>query len=222
MRFFSITFALLLLSSQNIIAQRGIHSYLPKDTIKNKNYIFYLAPRVIEKYNESEGIYKDRHGTFEYDAILTALGNKGFNIVISGARPKLIDPIIYSEIIVKQIDTLLKRGIGASKITVIGADKGALIAMFVSSKIKHKFIKYILLSACDNEIHKDPMIALYGQLLSIYDISDPYCSSCWTLFQSSGKNILFKEYQINTGNAHAYTYSPLKEWIELAIHWINS
>lgn len=214
-------FFIFMFFTSTVEAQKGIHGFLPKDTVLNINYVFYLHGRIVEEAEDVQEIISPQFGKYDYIAILDSLGNHGRNLVISEKRPALTEPLAYARKVSAQIDTLLKRGVSPSKITVIGASKGGFIAMYVSSFTKNKNIKYVFMACCGDDIDRDPLLDIYGQILSIYEKSDMYATSCRPVFKKCKKNIIFKEYEINTGKQHGFFFQPISEWLEPTLNWIN-
>lgn len=95
-----------------------------------KKYVFYLHGRIVEV--QGAKAYSKQFGNYEYNNILEALRDKNV-IVISEIRPSDTKVIPYAKKIRSQIDSLLNKGISSNNITVIGASKGSMIAMQVSS-----------------------------------------------------------------------------------------
>jgi hypothetical protein len=70
-------------------------------------------------------------GVYEYEAILKKFAGYGF-IVISEQRPKNADVEEYAKRTVEQIILLLDANVPPENITVVGASKGANIAITAS------------------------------------------------------------------------------------------
>jgi hypothetical protein len=119
---------------------------------------------------------------------------------------------------------LLKAGVPAKNITVVGASKGAGIAIFVSHLLENEEINYVIMAICDPstvEELKQNEISLYGNVLSIYDSTDELAGSCQELFSfSEGKGISkYNEIVLNVGTGHGILFKPLDEWIIPVIQW---
>ena len=183
--------------------------------------MFYLHGKIIE----DQGIpaIDPVYGEYEYEAILAKLSRYGF-VVISEQRLKNTDSVEYARKITEQVTALLKAGVPSNKITVVGASKGAGIAILVSHFLENKEINFVIMAICDPvtvEELRQNQIFLYGNVLSIYDSTDVLAGSCQELFSfSEGKGISrYKEVILNIGLGHGILYKPLDEWIIPAVQW---
>ena len=123
---------------------------------------------------------------------------------------------------VNQIDGLVKKGVSPNDITVVGASKGAIISMLISTYLRNKNVNFVFIGGCDDEIFKNfPDIHFYGNVLSIYEKTDVE-GSCSKFQHKSDTTINhYKEIELNTGLRHGYLYKPMDEWIQPAIKWAN-
>jgi hypothetical protein len=186
-----------------------------------KQYLFYLHGRIIE----DQGIpaISPEYGEYEYQAILDKLSRYGF-VVISEARPKDTDGVEYARKVARQVRGLLDAGVPAQNVTVVGASKGAGIAVFVSHFLRNEEINVVILAICHPDVVEgwiQDQISLSGNVLSIYDASDEFAGSCQELFSfSEGKGIVrYAEIVLNVGTGHGILYRPLDEWILPVVQW---
>ncbi len=209
---------------QSSLAPKLTDYEFPDSIDPAKRYLFYLHGRIIE----DQGIpaTSPDHGEYEYEAILDKLGGHGF-AVISKARPQNTDGVDYAKKIVEQVTTLLNAGVPTKNITVVGASKGASIAIFVSHLLENKEINFVIMAICHPDIVKDltqGQISLFGNVLSIYDSADGFVGSCQDLFSfSEGKGISsYDELVLNIGTGHGILYKPLDAWILPIVRWANN
>jgi hypothetical protein len=179
-------------------------------------YLFYLHGRIIEE----KGLRptSEQYGVYEYEEILKTFQQAGL-VVISEARAKNTDVKRYAQKVVGQIKQLLKAQVPAAHITVVGASKGAVINMWVSTLLKNREVNFVLLADCNDEVFKRHDIDLWGNVLSIYDIKDEYGQTCQKFFDKATGLNRRKEIEIHLGIGHALIYRPMNEWIEPTIHW---
>ncbi|HVG09629.1 MAG TPA: alpha/beta hydrolase [Thermoanaerobaculia bacterium] len=178
--------------------------------------VFYLHGQIIEDQGR-----RPKHpdfGTYEYDEILRQLGGEG-RVVVSEARPKNTDPDAYAGKVAKQIEDLLAKGVPGQRITVIGASKGAVITMLVSTKVRSPEVGYVIMGNCNDWVLKNFHIDLHGQVLSIYDAGDSFGGTCEPTFLQSKQLGKHREIRLDTGLRHGFLYRPMKEWIEPALAW---
>jgi hypothetical protein len=200
----------------------GLSGYAFPDSIDAaKQYLFYLHGKIIE----DQGIpaISPDYGEYEYQEILEKLSGAGF-VVISEQRSKNTDSVEYARKITQQVTALLKAGVPAKNITVVGASKGAGIAIFVSHLLESKEINFVIMAICDPvtvEELRQNQISLYGNVLSIYDFKDELAGSCQELFAfSEGKGISrYDEVVLKVGTGHGILYKPLDEWMTPLIQW---
>jgi hypothetical protein len=186
-----------------------------------KQYLFYLHGKIIE----DQGIpaISPDYGDYEYQAILEQLSGHGL-VVISEQRAKNTDSMAYAKKITAQVTALLKAGVRPKNITVVGASKGAGIAIFISHLLENKDLNFVLMAICDPvtiEELKQNQVFLYGNVLSIYDSADSLAGSCQELFSfSEGKGInRHDEIILKAGTGHGIVFKPLAEWITPTLNW---
>jgi hypothetical protein len=186
-----------------------------------KRYLFYLHGKIIE--DQGLPAISPDYGEYEYAAILEKLSEYDF-IVISEQRAKNADSLEYAKRVAEQIIQLLEAGVPAQNITVLGASKGAGIAIDVSHLLENPQINFVIMAICAPETVQEfiqSQVTLYGNVLSIYDSSDSLAGSCQDLFAfSEGKGLArYNEIVLNIGTGHGILYRPLDAWIVPTIHW---
>jgi hypothetical protein len=207
------TFCLLTIISRG--NAQAIFPDIPDKIDTKAKFLFYLHGRIVE----IKGIrpISEKYGAYEYEKIIEALKNRGF-IVISEARGRNTHAGQYAQKVVSQVNRLLEAGVPSSHITVVGASKGAFIAMIVSTNLQNKEVNYVFLAGCSDSIRKFDL-NFYGNILSIYDEKDQLVGSCQSFFkQSTGIN-RHKEIMLKVGTGHGIVYKPLKEWIDPVVQW---
>jgi hypothetical protein len=197
-------------------AQVSILGKVPEKVDTKALYLFYLHGKIIEEKGRRPT--DARYGVYEYEQILDALGREGF-IVISEARAKGTEPKEYAQKVAGQIQALLQKNVPPGNITVVGASKGAVITMLVSTVLKHRDVNFVLMSNCNDWVLENFDVNLHGNVLSIYDYKDEFGQSCGKIFgRASGLN-RSKEIVLRLGTGHAVLYKPMREWIDPAAGW---
>lgn len=181
-----------------------------------QTYLFYLHGKIVENQGAKAVDQVNGYGSYEYYAILDSLKKDG-NTVLGDLRPKDTEVKTYAVKIKNQIDSLLNLGIKAQHITVIGASKGALIAMYVSTYLKNSSVNFVFMAACYGA-SVEPDLNCYGNILSIYEESDA-AGSCTALKSHSNGMAHYKEIQLHTGKRHGFLFKPLPEWIKPCLKW---
>jgi hypothetical protein len=185
-----------------------------------QKYLFYLHGAIME--GQSGNAKSPSFGEYQYDAIIDTFKSAHF-IVKSEIRKSNTEVASYAKEIAKQIDELLKKGVKANDITVVGASKGAVIAMYVSTFVKQRDMNFVFLAACnDGNFQSNPDISFIGNILSIYEESDNIGESCIKFKdKASGTINHYKEIEINTGLQHGFLFKPIPDWIKPTIAWAN-
>lgn len=181
-------------------------------------YVFYLHGAIVE--GSATDPESGNFGRYEYTRIVSELKARGC-VVISERRPANTIPDIYALKVSAQVDSLKNIGIPSDHITVIGASKGAVIAMLVSGLVKDKKVKYILMAGCNASNNEHYHFSLYGQVLSIYERSDAIGRSCNMIKKASQGISKYREIELSTGKQHGFIYTPLQEWMAPAMEWIE-
>ena len=181
-----------------------------------KPILFYPHGMIVE--NMGLDAYNENFGKYEYMRILATLEKKGFN-VHSEIREKNTDIVKYAGKIVGKIEELIASGVDPTKITVVGASKGSMIAMMVSTKLNRNDVNFVLMAAC-NDYAKDNLdVYLCGRILSIYEKSDGVAAGCNEFFNNSPCELIKDEIALNTGLGHGFLFRPIKEWVDPAVKW---
>ena len=183
-------------------------------------YLFYLHGRIVEDQGPEAVDTIHGFGVYRYEDILSAFRKENF-IVISEVRQKNTDVEQYAKKLIGQIDSLLQKGIPAINITVVGASKGAAIAMLTSSMLKNKDVNFVFMAGCnDDNFKRLPQIDFCGNILSIYERTDDIGKSCTPTKNLSQQEIPhYKEIELNTGLKHGFLFKPLPEWVEPVVRW---
>jgi hypothetical protein len=180
------------------------------------SYVFYLHGRIVE--DQGRQAVSPEYGRYQYDAILDALGRAGA-VVRSEVRPGGTDPGAYAERVAGEIRRLLDGGVPPERITIIGASKGSLIAMLVSTAVPTPGVGYVLLASCNDRVRESYPLDLHGDVLSIYEASDDMGGTCAPLFAASQSLGRRAEIRLETGLRHGFLFRPLPEWVGPALDW---
>ncbi len=183
----------------------------------NGQYLFYLHGAVVSALGDNainQGA--PEWGPYEYSKILDSLARRGFNVV-SEIRKPMVDDTLYARKILAQIDTLRKSGVKMKRIALLGASSGWNIVLMVSSRLKDKNARFIIMGGCWPDTHKDFVsMPLYGRFLSIIEASDPH-KTCMKIFQN--RKVQVKEIELRTGLSHGFFYKGHAFWIDPVVEW---
>ena len=192
-----------------------VFDHAPERPQPGTRYIFYLHGRIVE--DQGPVAVSPEFGPYEYAEIVQQLADSGFAI-ISEARGPDTDPELYADSVAAQVHHLLAEGIPPRDITVMGASKGSVIAMLVSSRLAAP-VRYVLLANCNDYIFRRFSLQLHGDVLSVYEASDPLGQSCRPLFERSPDLGQRREVRLETGLGHGFIFRPLEVWVRPALAW---
>jgi len=162
------------------------------------------------------------YGRTKYFEIIREFEKSGFEVV-SEKRNGNVNAREYALKVSNQIDSLLKKGIKPNRITVVGTSKGGYIAQYVSTLANNPDMNFVFIASFrDSDIDNIPEINYCGNILTIYEKSDPFGVSALARKETSTCEIEhFEEIELNTGMGHGFLFKPLKEWIDPTIKWAN-
>lgn len=190
-----------------------------QDQGDEEKHIFYLHGKIIEDQGIERAV-SEKFGKYEYLEIIKTLKETGAT-VHQETRTEQTDFEAFCKQISSQIDGLVKSGVKPENIGVIGASKGAVMAMYISNMNPNP-VNYILLAANTKELEQYYNWNLHGRLLGIYERSDVLAGKDYTHWMNKSTNAIeFKQIELNTGLGHGFLYRPIAEWINPAKKWIN-
>lgn len=187
-------------------------------TNKEQRYVFFFHNGFLEQ-NDLNTVHPE-YGRVEYNEILNSFKNDGF-IVLSEKRKKNTNSARYAEKIVKQIKSLIKKGIEPDKITVIGTSMGGYIAQYVSTYLANPEVNFVFIGCFrDIDIEQIPEINFCGNILTIYEESDIYGVSAVKRKETSKLAVNhFKEIALQTNLKHGFLYKALDQWLVPSKKW---
>lgn len=183
-------------------------------------YIFFLHNRFLEEHELHE--FHPEFGRTEYKEIIAKFEESGLN-VISEIRNGNVNAREYALVIVNQIDSLVSNGTEPRRITLVGTSKGGYIAQYVSTLANNPELNFVFVASfMESDFENIPEINYCGNILTIYEITDPFgVSAIERKDNSTCKIEHFKEVELNTGMGHGFLFKALNEWIEPTIKWAN-
>ncbi len=196
-------------------ARGSIMSEPPEKADLNAMYLFYLHGRIVQE--QGRQAVSPKYGSYEYDEILDGFAAAGF-VVISEVRPRGMDASEYAGRVVMQVEGLLRAGVPARRVTIVGASMGGYIAMLASSRVTEQNLGYVIMGICNDHTF-DLGKRLHGDLLSIFETSDELGQSCAPLFARAEALSRHAEVRLDTGLHHGFLYRPLSEWMGPVTRW---
>lgn len=186
-----------------------------------EQFLFFLHGRFYEDHTLGE--YHSKYGPYAYQDILNTFQASGLE-VISERRASGTNALNYAHKVTGQIDSLIALGVRPANITVVGTSKGGYIAQYVSTLAKNPALNFVFV-ACyqDSDLEHIPEIEYCGNILTIYEKTDPFGVSALARKETSTLSIpKFEEIEINTGLGHGFIFQPLAEWIQPTIQWAKN
>jgi len=186
--------------------------------IRPVKHVFYLHGMIIEV--QGVNAVSDDFGPYKYNSIIDSLDAAGYQ-VHSEVRTAKNDFNAFCQKVSREIDQLILDGVSPRAITVIGASKGAKMAMQISD-LNIQTVNYVLLGANSDGTEQRFDWELHGHILGIYEKSDKVAGkdySYWINRSPEAKE--FEQLEINTGLGHGFLYRPIKEWLGPAKVWIE-
>ncbi|MEA2462432.1 MAG: hypothetical protein QOJ98_179 [Acidobacteriota bacterium] len=188
-------------------------------------HLIYLHGRIVQE-QESRRPKHPEHGYYELDEIAAAFRKRGF-VVTAERRPKGTSVGDGADVVVKQVRELLRSGVPADRITVVGASMGAGIAFRVAARLQEPDLRFALLGPCLSV--NAPAVAAEegaypsGRLLSVREESDVPSSDCpaWSGAGTDPARLRARELVLATGLRHGFLYRPLPEWVEPVAEWAS-
>ncbi len=191
---------------------------IPETIDPDENYLIYIHGKIMEEVGV--GAVSPEYGLYEYEEILEYFADAGF-IVISEVRSGTTDVDTYADHVTDQVNMLQAAGVPSENISIVGFSKGAWITLLASTKLADPDLKVVPIAICGAEVDINPGFDLHGRVLSIYERSDEYGSSCQILADRSPNLIEFEEIEFNTGKRHGAFYVADPAWMDPIISWAD-
>jgi len=184
-------------------------------------FAFYLHGGVVTNLGDNAiNQSAPEWGPYQYSGILDTLRAHKLK-VISERRFPNIDDSIYVNKIARQVDSLLRSGIPAGNIILIGASAGSSIVLNVAARVKNQDLLFVIMGGCWSDDYKNYSDKdLYGNFLSIIEASDPH-GTCSAIFKKREHIESFHEIKLKNGLSHGFIYKPYACWLEPVLQWFQ-
>ncbi|MFK7972382.1 MAG: hypothetical protein AB8F95_18580 [Bacteroidia bacterium] len=184
---------------------------------KATKHIFYLHGRIIEV--QGVDAVSEKFGEYHYNDIIDSLKSTGA-VIHNEVRTTQTDFQTFCIRTSGEIDRLIAKGVKPEDVTVIGASKGAVMAMNISNMNIHP-VNYVLLAANNAYIEREQQWNLHGRILGIYERSDSLAGRPYDHWITVSSNAVeFEQIEINTGLGHGFLYQPLEAWLRPVKKWM--
>lgn len=194
-----------------------VYEQFPEQIEANEKYVFYSHGFIVEGTNPTPK--NERWGVYEFPAIKESLSDSQYNL-IAYHRPKGTDPFVHAKSLANDVKRLLKKGVAANRITIMGFSRGAFITSLASHYLEETPVNTVLLAGCGRIVsNKYSDIKINGAFLSIYETTDG-AVTCEKLKNRSPQLTSFDEISITTGKEHGAFYRPIPEWVVPVKQWV--
>ncbi len=195
-----------------------IYSKVPQVIDPSAHYVFYMHGGRIP-----EGATSYEHtlwGVHDVPKISKALQDDGYHL-ISYVRPYDMKDVTSAERLVLEVRKLMKAGVKAEQITLVGFSFGAVVVVIAASNLEEPGLNIALLAGCAGRVMWEPSLAVWGRVLSLYDEADDHVASCKVLKERGGSISQFEETIFKTDKGHALFFLPDDVWVKPLKNWIN-
>jgi dienelactone hydrolase len=117
-----------------------------------------------------------------------------------------------------QVRALLKAGVPAERVTLLGASKGGFLTLAAAAELGEDGLNIVVLGSCGGATEALAP-RLRGRVLSVYDEVDRFRPSCRKTFARAPQLKAAKEVVLKLGLDHGLLFTPRKEWLDLASAW---
>jgi pimeloyl-ACP methyl ester carboxylesterase len=186
-------------------------------------HLIYVHGAIVQNQQQRRPRHP-RFGYYELDQILDAFRREGF-VVAGEVRPKEASVDESANALVEKVRGLLRSGVGADHVTVLGASMGAEIALRAAARLQEDRLRFAVLGVCASErvrAIKEEEKAPRGQVLAFREASDEISSPCAGWSDGAGSTLRLREVVLHTGLAHGFLYRPLPEWVTPTIEWART
>jgi len=194
--------------------QGRVHAAVPPDPDPKLRWLFYLHGAIVER--EGRTAVSPEFGPYEYDAILSALAARGFEVVSEVRRPDEAEAFVLR--LFEQVRRLRAAGVPAERITLVGASRGGLLALDVAGRLVHPGLSIVLIAGCGRETQPSATW-MRGRLLSIRDEPDRFEPGCATYLAAARRLSASREDVLRLGLDHGLLYRPRAEWLDPLERW---
>jgi pimeloyl-ACP methyl ester carboxylesterase len=188
-------------------------------------HVIYLHGRIIQQ-QQNPRPHSPEFGYYELEKILAAFRSRGF-VVTGEIRPKAASVSDSANHVVEQVLAILKKGVPADHVSVVGGSMGASITMLASVRLQNPDMRFVMLGACPVEgardLRKEEGKGPVGHILSVREASDDMTNTC-ALWKEDPQQPQprVREIVLRTGLKHGFFYRPLPEWLDPVVEWITA
>jgi len=194
-----------------------IYPHLPEKITPIQHYVFYSHGKIVEGNNAKP--YHPDWGMYNFPAIKAQLADPNYTLIATH-RAKNIKVKDAAEQLANSVNQLLRRGVKAKNISLVGFSRGGAITILAAQLLQSPQLNLALLASCLPWMKNNDSYRLIGAVFSIYETSDTV-GSCQFLLKQSTEVSIFKELAITTNRSHGAFYSPNPVWLTPLKQWLK-
>ena len=156
---------------------------------------------------------------YNFPAIKAQLADPNYTLIATH-RAKNIKVKDAAEQLANSVNQLLRRGVKAKNISLVGFSRGGAITILAAQLLQSPQLNVALLASCLPWMKNNDSYRLIGAVFSIYETSDTV-GSCQFLLKQSTEVSIFKELTITTNRSHGAFYSPNPVWLTPLKQWLK-
>jgi hypothetical protein len=167
-----------------------------------------------------------KYGVYQYQDILEAFANRGYT-VISEHRAET-KPKPYANVIMKQVDRLIAKGVSSENIVVSGFSKGGQMTLLAAAINTHPELRFVVMAGCGKgtfrrgfeRFLKEDAASMTGRMLSLYDAQDQDTGTCEDAF-AKAHSLTSSQDVLHVGLGHGTFYTPNPAWLDKVTSWVG-
>ena len=194
----------------------AVYTEPPVTPDRSKTHLIYLHGGILT--GTKGDAVSEYWGRYEYGAIVQRFANEGFEVISEVRSHDDVDAM--ADRLEGWIRQLQRSGVPSSRIAVVGASMGGIIAGRVSHRLRDKGISYVLVASL-YDMASLPPLPLSGRVLAIRDSAD---DRKWVERRYLVESDVLAESQVvitQTGRGHGLLVTADDAWVLPALEWIR-
>ena len=177
--------------------------------------VVYLHNAWYEQHKSGEP--HEKFGVYDIEGIKAALGE---GVMLEAPeRDGSLSPAEAARVLVQDLNARIAQGRDPSTIKVIGASKGAYIAMLASAQMRNPKVRWVLIGGCNPKRLSRREPELTGRVLSIFESSDTVAGPCPKGTALTRATQSFEQAETHSGTSHGFLFTPDPAWVRPARAW---
>jgi pimeloyl-ACP methyl ester carboxylesterase len=186
-------------------------------------HLLYLHGRIVQEQQKPRP-YHPEFGYYELDQILAAFRERGFEVK-GPLRPRAATTSEAADAAVAEVRSLLRSGVPADHVTVVGASMGGIISLLAAARLQAPQVRFCVLGVCLSSNVKRLLAEEghepRGRILAIREKTDDLTVDCdpWSRTDPPRAPLVAREIVLDTRLRHGFLYRPMPEWLDPVVAW---